>query len=330
MSLRTPICDLFGIDHPVFLAGMGGVAYAEVCAAVSEAGGFGTLGMAGFPPELIRAQMREVRRRTSRPFGVDLLAALPEQIDAAIDVILDEGASAFIAGLGVPESVVDRCHRRSVKVMVLCGKVSHAIHAEAAGCDAVVAQGTEAGGHTGSVGGMALVPQTVDAVRIPVLAAGAIVDGRGLAAALAFGAQGAWIGTRFIASHEARAAALYKQRIVEAGSADTRVTRCYSGKPMRVLQNRYVDEWEKRTGDLQPFPLQLMRSASEGLLAFSDDGKVDAARSCMPAGQGVGGIDDILPVAEIMQRLLHDARATIERLATLTSTKHSGTASARS
>lgn len=314
MSLRTPICDLFGIEHPVFLAGMGGVAYAELCAAVSEAGGFGTLGMAGFPPARIRDEMREVRRRTKRPFGVDLLAALPEQIDAAIDVILDEGASAFIAGLGVPESVIDRCHRRDVRVMVICGKVSHAVHAAAAGCDAVVAQGTEAGGHTGSIGSMALVPQIVDAVQIPVLAAGAIVDGRGLAAALAFGAQGAWIGTRFIASPEACAAGLYKRRILDAGSADTRVTRCYSGKPMRVLHNRHVDDWEKRTNELQPFPLQLMRSASEGLLAFADDATADAERSCMPAGQGVGGIDEILPVAEIMQRLMRDARTTIDRL----------------
>src|SRR5262245_10962219 len=172
MELRTPICDLFGIEVPVFLAGMGGVAYAEVCAAVSEAGGFGTLGMAGLAPDAIREQMREVRRRTDKPFGVDLLAALPEQMLAAIDVILAEGASAFVAGLGVPERVVERCHARGVRVMSLCGKVSHALHAERAGCDVVVAQGTEAGGHTGAVAGFALVPQVVDAVRIPVLAAG--------------------------------------------------------------------------------------------------------------------------------------------------------------
>lgn len=329
MSLHTPICDLFGIEHPIFLAGMGGVAYAELCAAVSEAGGFGTLGMVGFSPAQIRDEMREVRRRTSRPFGVDLLAALPDHIHAAIDVIIDEGASAFIAGLGVPEPVIEKCHRRGVRVMAVCGKVSHAVHAEAAGCDAVVAQGTEAGGHTGSIGGMALVPQTVDAVGIPVLAAGAIVDGRGLAAALAFGAQGAWIGTRFIASNEARAAAIYKRRLVEAGGADTRITRCYSGKTMRVLNNRHVEEWERRAGEIQPFPLQFLKSASEGLLSFADDATADAERSCMPAGQGVGGIEEILPVAEIMERLLHDARATIERLAKLAPTSGSEAAAAR-
>ncbi len=317
MSLHTPICDLFGIEHPIFLAGMGGVAYADVCAAVSEAGGFGTLGLVGFPPERIREEMRAVRRRTRKPFGVDLLAALPEQIHAAIDVILDEGASAFIAGLGVPEPVIERCHRRGVKVMAVCGKVSHAVHAETAGCDAVVAQGTEAGGHTGSIAGMALVPQTVDAVRIPVLAAGSIVDGRGIAAALALGAQGVWIGTRFIASNEAHAAAAFKKRILEASGADTTVTRCYSGKPMRVLRNPHVAEWERRADQIQPFPLQFMDSARRGLLSFADDASTDPARTCMPAGQGVGGIQEILPVAEIVQRLVRDARATIDRLGAL-------------
>ena len=142
MSLRTPICDLFGIEYPVFLAGMGGVAYAEVCAAVSEAGGFGTLGMAGASPARIREEMRAVRRLTDRPFGVDLLAALPDQMLAAIGVIIDEGASAFIAGLGVPDAVVGRCHDAGLKVMSRCGKVSHAVRAEAAGCTLILGSAT--------------------------------------------------------------------------------------------------------------------------------------------------------------------------------------------
>jgi enoyl-[acyl-carrier protein] reductase II len=316
MSLRTPICDLFGVEHPVFLAGMGGVAFAEVCAAVSEAGGFGTLGLVGFSPERIRKEMRAVRARTNKPFGVDLLAALPEQIHASIDVIVEEGAAAFVAGLGVPEPVIEKCHRHGVKVMAVCGKVSHAVHAEVAGCDAVVAQGTEAGGHTGQVAAMALVPQTVDAVKIPVLAAGSIVDGRGLAAALALGAQGAWIGTRFIASHEAHAADGFKRRLLEASSADTVITRCYSGKPMRVLRNAYVEDWERRTSEIRPFPLQFVESGRQGVLAFGED-PVDPARTCMPAGQGAGAITEILPVAEIVRRLVDGAHAEIARLAAL-------------
>jgi enoyl-[acyl-carrier protein] reductase II len=316
MNLRTPICDLFDIDVPIFLAGMGGVAFAEVCAAVSEAGGYGTLGMVGMEPKEIRKEMREVRRLTARPFGVDLLAAIPDQVLAAIDVIIEEGASSFIAGLGVPEPVIEKCHGAGVKVISICGKVSHAVQAEQAGCDVVVAQGTEGGGHTGQVAGMALIPQIVDAVRIPVLGAGAIVDGRGLAAALAFGAQGVWMGTRFVASQEARAAENYKKRITEIGSADTIVTRCYSGKPMRVIRNPYAEDWERRGEDPEPFPQQLIDSAEAGLLGAltGDTRDSDPTRACMPAGQGAGSVRDIASCAEIIERLLAEARETIEYL----------------
>ncbi len=319
-SLRTPICDLFGIEHPVFLAGMGQVAYADVCAAVSEAGGFGTLGMAGASPKRIRDEMRAVRARTDKPFGVDLVAALPETVLAAADVIIEEGAAAFIAGLGVPTPVVDRFHEAGLKVMSMCGKVSHAVHAEEAGCDVVVAQGTEAGGHTGQVAGIALIPQIVDAVKIPVLAAGSFVDGRGLAAALSFGAQGVWMGTRFIASHEARAGRGYKDRIVEAGSADTTVTRCYSGKPMRVINNAYVENWTKRPDEIQKFPGQMVVSTQAGVFDFTDDDQIDPDRTCMPSGQGAGGIDAVLPAGEIVRRVVAEARQTIDRLGALAET----------
>lgn len=316
MSLRTPICDLFEIEHPIFLAGMGEVAFAELVAAVSEAGGFGTLGMAGSDPARIRNEMRAVRRLTSKPFGVDMLAALPDAVNAAIDVIIDEGAACFVAGLGVPAPVIERCHRAGVKVMVVCGKVSHAVAAADAGCDAVIAQGTEAGGHTGQVAGLALIPQTVDAVKIPVLAAGSLVDGRGLAAALALGAQGVWMGTRFIATVEARAGRGFKQRILAANSADTRITRCYSGKPMRVIANPYVDGWERRTGEIQPFPAQMVHSARTGVLNMTDD-DLDPARSCLPAGQGIGGIDDIPTARAIVERVVAEAQQVLARLGRL-------------
>ena len=314
MTIRTPICELFDIEYPVFLAGMGGVAYAEVCAAVSEAGGYGTLGMATASPDEIRSQMRAVRKRTDKPFGVDLLAALPEQVMAAIDIIIEEGASSFIAGLGVPGPVIAKCHDAGLKVVSMCGKVKHAVRAEEAGCDVVVAQGTEAGGHTGLVAGMALIPQIVDAVKIPVLGAGSIVDGRGLAAALAFGAQGIWMGTRFIASEEARASAEYKNQIVESGSADTAITRCYSGKPMRVITNPYVEDWARRPDEIQPFPQQMIASSQEGLLGFAFNNSTDVERTCMPAGQGIGGIHSVLPVADIIQNTMREARETIARL----------------
>jgi enoyl-[acyl-carrier protein] reductase II len=318
-DLHTPVCDLLGIDVPIFLAGMGGVAYAEVCAAVSEAGGFGTLGMAGTPPNEIREEMRKVRALTDKPFGVDLLAALPDSIDQAADIIIDEGAAAFIAGLGVPGPVIAKFHAAGVKVISMCGKMSHAVAAEEAGCDVVVAQGTEAGGHTGKVAGIALIPQIADAVRIPVLAAGSIVDGRGLAAALAFGAQGIWMGTRFVASEEARAADVYKHKIVDAGSSDTVVTRCYSGKPMRNITNAYIEERERNPETILRFPEQSVESSRAGVMNLTLDTweEMDPDRSCMPAGQGVGGIDEILPAGEIVQRILAEARTAIGRLESL-------------
>jgi enoyl-[acyl-carrier protein] reductase II len=319
MPFKTPICDLLEIDVPILLAGMGGVAYADVCAAVSNAGGFGTLGMASKNPEGIRAEMRRVRELTDKPFGVDLLAALPKQMMASIDIIIEEGAKAFIAGLGVPGPLVQKCHDNGVLVMSMCGKVSHAIAAEEAGCDVVVAQGTEAGGHTGKIAGMALIPQVVDAVDIPVLGAGSIVDGRGLAAVLAFGAQGAWMGTRFIASHEARAGETYKKQIGESRAEDTIVTRCYSGKPMRVIANSHVTKKESAPETIQRFPEQMYSSMEEGVmdaLGGQTEG-IDPDRHCMPCGQGAGAIDDILSCQEIVDKTMAEAREVISRLCPL-------------
>jgi enoyl-[acyl-carrier protein] reductase II len=319
MPIRTPICDLLKIDVPITLAGMGGVAYADVCAAVSQAGGYGTLGMAAESPENIRAEMRKVREQTDRPFGVDLLAALPEQMMASIDVIIEEGASAFIAGLGVPGPVVEKCHDAGLLVMSMCGKVSHAVAAQEAGCDVVIAQGTEAGGHTGRIAGMALIPQIVDAVDIPVLGAGSIVDGRGLAACLSFGAQGVWMGTRFIASHEARASEAYKKLIGETASDGTTITRCYSGKPMRVITNDYVAAREREPESILRFPEQMYASMQEGTmraLAGETEG-IDPTRHAMPCGQGAGAIDDILSCKEIIERTMAEAEAVIADLASL-------------
>jgi enoyl-[acyl-carrier protein] reductase II len=319
MTIKTPICDLFQIDVPIFLAGMGGVAYADVCAAVSNAGGYGTLGMAAETPDGIRDEMRRVRELTDKPFGVDLLAALPEQMMAAIDVIIDEGASAFIAGLGVPGPVVKKCHDKGLLVMSMCGKVSHAVAAEEAGCDVVVAQGTEAGGHTGKVAGMALIPQVVDAVKIPVLGAGSIVDGRGLSAALAFGCQGVWMGTRFIASHEARAADAYKESVRNAREEDTIVTKCYSGKPMRVISNPFVEDWERRPDEIQRFPEQMYVSMQSGVMAAlggATEG-IDSERHAMPCGQGAGSIREVLSCQEIIDQTIAEAKDTIARMTTL-------------
>jgi enoyl-[acyl-carrier protein] reductase II len=320
MTIRTPICDMLGIKYPILLAGMGGVSYAELCAAVSNAGGFGTLGMAGRSTKDIAEEIRKTRDLTDKPFGVDLLAAVPESLERTADIIIEGGAKAFISGLGVPPPhLVKKFHDAGLKVMNVNGTVKHARSAEAGGLDAVVAQGTEAGGHTGRIAGLALIPQVVDAVKIPVIAAGSIVDGRGLAAALALGAQGVWIGTRFIASREAHAGGLYRQVIVDAGDEDTIITRSYSGKPMRVLKNEWVADWEKRPQDIQPFPAQAMLSHQAGVMG-GIGGQIEGLsreRSAFAMGQGAGAIHSVKPAGEIIRDIMAEAEAIIGRLPAL-------------
>jgi enoyl-[acyl-carrier protein] reductase II len=318
MSLHTPLCDLLNIKYPILLAGMGGVSFAELCAAVSNAGGFGTLGMAGRSTAELKDQIAKTRDLTDKPFGVDLLAAVPESLERAADAIIEGGAAAFISGLGVPPPhLVKKFHDAGLKVMNVSGTVRHAIAAQAGGLDAVVAQGTEAGGHTGRIAAMALVPQVVDAVKIPVIAAGSIVDGRGLAAALALGAQGAWVGTRFIATTEAHAGAMYKDVIVDASDEDTIVTRCYSGKPMRVFKNPYVMDWERRPQDIQSFPAQAMMSHQAGVMG-GIGGQVeglDRDKSAFAMGQGAGAIEAVMPAGDVVRQMAAEAEEVIANIA---------------
>ena len=214
--MRTRLTELLDIEHPVMLAGMGGVSYHRLVAAVSEAGGIGTLGASTMAATELPEEMARVRELTAKPFGVDLLTAMPGQVEQGIRDVIAGGARIFVAGLGVPREAIDALHDANVLVGSMCGKVRHAVSAVASGCDFVVAQGTEGGGHTGTVATMALVPQVVDAVgeQVPVVAAGGLYDGRGLAAALTLGADGVWIGTRFIATPEARSVDGYKETLL--------------------------------------------------------------------------------------------------------------------
>ena len=319
MALKTRLTEMLNIKHPIMLAGMGGVSYAEVCAAMCNAGGYGVLGMAGTTPDFIAGQMKRVRELTDRPFGVDLLAASPESLEESVDVIINGGADSFVAGLGVPMPIMERLKKANVKVMVVGGAVKHAIKAEQAGCDAVILQGGEGGGHTGLVGTLPLVAQAVEAVKIPVIAAGGIYDGRGLAAALALGAQGVWMGTRFIASEEAHAANMYKQTIVDESDIDTTRTRCYSGKPMRCRTNDYINDWESRPQDIKPFPFQAIHSTQTGVIGgiggITDEAKLNPDSSCFAMGQSAGGVHEVKPVAAIVADIMRDAEASIDRMA---------------
>jgi enoyl-[acyl-carrier protein] reductase II len=316
--LRTRLTDILEIEHPVMLAGMGGVSYHRLVAAVSEAGGFGTFGASTMNIERMEREMTAAAELTDKPWGVDLLTASPGDMEAQVRSLIAHGARVFVAGLGVPRDVVDLCHDHNVLVMNMCGKVRHAEAAVAAGCDIVVAQGTEAGGHTGQVATMALVPQIVDAVgnKVPVVAAGGIVDGRGLAAALSLGADGVWVGTRFIATYEAQAVPGYKETLVRIGADETTVSRGYTGKTCRVVANDYTRYWEEHPDELSPFPAQFMRSLNDGVnhLGLDDSATdIDASREFFPAGQGVGSITSLEHAGDLVVRFVAEAEEMLGR-----------------
>lgn len=319
--MRTRLTDMLEIEHPVMLAGMGGVSYHRVAAAVSEAGGFGCLGASTMGSDEMVEEMAKVRELTDKPFGVDLLTAIPDRLEGDVRKIIDGGAKVFVAGLGVPTDVVKLLHDHGLLVISMCGKVMHARRAVDAGCDVVVAQGTEAGGHTGQVATMALVPQIVDAVgdRVPVVAAGGIFDGRGLAASLALGAEGVWVGTRFIATPEARAVPGYKEKLLGTAEDGTIVTRGYTGKTCRVVRNEYTTYWDEHPDELQKFPMQVMKSMNDGAnhLGGDESTQVDPEREFMPAGQGVGAISELIPAGELVRRFVAEAEEALERMQSL-------------
>jgi NAD(P)H-dependent flavin oxidoreductase YrpB (nitropropane dioxygenase family) len=347
--LHTPLCDLLNIDYPICSAGMGFVARAELAAAVSNAGGLGVIGGAGFTPERLRLEIQKTRELTDKPFGVDLLlpiqttgeVLLPREprerpeVDAAeleadsggefafvegrqvrpeelMQIVLEECPPVFASGLGNPGPWVSHLHDRGIVVMSLVGTSRAARKVADAGADIVVAQGTEGGGHTGRIATAALVPSVIEAVKpTPVVAAGGITTGAGLAGALAMGAIGVWMGTRFVATHEAHAHINYKNKIVEADEDSTVITRSYSGKPLRVIRNKWTEEWEKRADEILPFPRQFKYSADVYVVARRDG---DTDRGSMPCGQGCGLVTGLLGAAEVTKRVVEEAREALVRL----------------
>lgn len=320
--MQTRLTDLLGVEYPIMLAGMGGVSYHRLAAAVSEAGGFGCLGAGAMSASEMVEEIRATKALTDKPIGVDLLTVLPDQMIRNVELMIEERVPVFVAALGVPREAIDLCHDNNIIVVNMCGKVRHAIAAVEAGCDMVVAQGTEAGGHTGLVATMPLVPQIVDAVgdRVPVVAAGGIFDGRGIAAALALGADGVWIGTRFIATPEARSVLGYKDALLATHEDGTIVSRGFSGKPMRTIRNQTTQHYEKHPEELLPFPDQLGVSTAEGFMHLSggdDASGVDPERECYPCGQGVGAIDGLVPAGELVVRLMNETEQALKNLSRL-------------
>jgi len=311
---KTKLTEMLGIEYPIIQAGMGGVALAELAAAVSNAGGLGVMAGAGLEADLFRDQIRETKRRTGKVFGVDLLLAegLPNT-EELMDIIFEEKVPVFVSGLGTPGPWVQRMHEQGMKVVALVGNVRHARRCAEDNVDIIVAQGHEAGGHTGRVAALALVPQVVDAVKpIPVVAAGGICDGRGFVAALALGACGVLIGTRFIATYEAAVHLNYKQKLVQIGDDDTVVTRAYTGKTLRNIRNRWTEEWKDRQSEVKPFPMQVF-VAGEKMAAAILGGDMDWGLS--PAGQGSGLIKEIVPAGQVVQDIMREAKEVLSGLA---------------
>jgi enoyl-[acyl-carrier protein] reductase II len=313
--LSTRLTEMLNIRYPIMLAGMAGVSFAEVVAAVSEAGGYGVLGAGNMSLDEISDEMTRVRSLTDKPFGVDLLHARNDNPVDEVRRIIDGGATSFAAGLGVPKRVIGMCHEAGLKVITVTASVKHARKAAEAGCDMIIAQGSEAGGHTGSVGAFALLPQAVDAVPIPVVAAGGVFDGRGLVAALAFGCEGVWIGTRFVASKEARAAQVYKDAILKASDSDTVVSRCWTGKTLRAIRNPTTDDWERRPQDIKPYPEQGKAMREAKLMGFlvPEWAERDPVHNCFPAGQGCGAIHEVQSCRQIVDEIVAGAEAILAR-----------------
>ncbi len=313
--IHTRICDLLGIAYPIFNASMGGTATAALAAAISNAGGFGMIGgtsSAGAP--WLRAQIRQTRQLTSRPFGVGFISSFPG-VDALVEVALEERVAAINHSFADPTPYVQTAHKAGVRIFCQVQSVAHAHRAAQAGVDLIIAQGTEAGGHTGTIGTLALVPAVIDAVHpIPVVAAGGIADGRGIAAMLILGAEGVWIGTRFVASQEWAGHTWEKSAVAAASTDETIRTNLYdllyeqpfpSDIADRMLRNAYITQWHGRDAEIFTHRQHLLAQLAEA------EQQADISRIGISAGSSAGLVNSVEPAATIMHTLLSEAAAIL-------------------
>jgi enoyl-[acyl-carrier protein] reductase II len=314
MKLKTELCDLLGIEYPIIQGGMAWVATAELAAAVSEAGGLGIIGAGSMPKETLREEIRKANELTDKPFGVNLMLLVPH-VNELFEVILDEQVAVVTTGAGNPQPYVEPLREKGIKVIPVVPSVALARRVERHGVAAVIAEGTEAGGHVGSTTTMALVPQVVDAVDIPVVAAGGIGDGRGLVAALALGALGVQMGTRFVCSEECTVHFNYKQALVKAADRSTVVTGQSIGAPVRVIKNKLTklyEEWEKDFVDGRKTREEIEELGIGRLKAACLDGDVE--NGSVMAGQIAGLIREVKPVKEIISDIVEEAAKIIQDL----------------
>lgn len=317
------LCRLLGIRYPICQAGMYQVAYGPLAAAVSNAGGLGVIGSAYMDPARLREEIRVAKGETDKPFGVDILfaktagggatiEAYEREVRAHIDVTFEENVPVIVSGLGDPGAIVPQAHGAGMKVMALVGTARQAQAVERSGVDAVIASGHEGGGHVGRIGTMVLVPRVVDSVRLPVVAAGGLADGRGLVAALALGAVGVWMGTRFIATLEARGHDNYKRRITEIDEDGTIVTRAHSGKPNRMIRNEFTKSWEGREVAIKAYPHQLREVGEPASYRGRIEG--DVINGVLPCGQSGGLIERIERAGDVVENIARQAGQILARL----------------
>ncbi|MEA2085711.1 MAG: nitronate monooxygenase [Chloroflexota bacterium] len=308
--LKTALCHLLGIEHPIIQGGMMWVGTAELAAAVSNAGGLGIIGAGNSGPDWVREQIHLARGWTEEPFGVNILMTSPAAGEVAA-VAREEKVAVVTTGSGSPEVYVSRFKQAGIKVMAVVADASMARRMEKAGVDAVIAEGAEAAGEVGEMTTMVLVPRVVDSVSIPVVAAGGIGDGRGLAAALALGAQGVQVGTRFVCSEECIAHPRYKERIIRAQDGSTVITGQVQRRAVRSLSNRLTHEFQE---------LEKAGASGEELALFSRDrtylglveGNLDDG--LLLSGQVAALIGEIKPVGAIINEMVTEAEAIISGL----------------
>jgi enoyl-[acyl-carrier protein] reductase II len=308
--LRTSICDLLGINYPVIQGGMAHLGTAELVSAVSNAGGLGIIGTGYYEPDWVRDQIERTREKTERPFGINIQLRSPH-IEQVVRIILEERIKIITTGAGNPARYMPDFKQAGIKVIPVIAGVSSAVKVQEVGADAVVAEGMESAGHIGETTTMALVPQVVDSVRIPVIAAGGIADGRGLAAALALGAKGVQMGTVFACSQECIAHPEYKKKILEANDRSTVITGRTTGLPLRSLKNSLTEQYTAlEEGGATPEELDLFGQGRMYLGLI--DGDVD--EGSLLAGQISGMIKEVRPVKDIIEEIVAEAETVITNL----------------
>jgi enoyl-[acyl-carrier protein] reductase II len=301
--MKTRITELLGIEYPIIQGGMAWVATHELASAVSNAGGLGIIGAGGAPAEFVREQVRKAKEETDKPFGVNIMLMNPEA-DAIAQVVVDEGVKVVTTGAGNPSKYMNMWKAAGVKVIPVVASAGMAKMMERCGADAVVAEGMESGGHIGSLTTMALVPQVVDSVNIPVIAAGGIADGRGFAAAIMLGAEGVQIGTRFVVASECIVHENYKNTLIKAKDIDSTVTGTTTGHPVRSIRNKMTKEYlrlEKEGAEL----MELEKLALGSLRKAVVDGDVN--NGTVMAGQIAGLVKKEQPCSEIIQEIMEQA-----------------------